>query len=804
MSTLLQDLRYGLRMLAKNPGFTVVAVLTLALGIGANTAIFSVVNAVLLNSLPFANADRLVWAWGRFSQFPRADVSPPDFVDYRDQNRSFARLGAFVPFRQAHNWSLNGSAQQVQGTMVTADFFETLGAQPPLGRSFTRADEQESEPRVAILNYRFWKQVYGGDPSVIGKTARLDSTLITVIGVMPASFDFPTKTDFWFPAPLRAGDMQHRVSHFFRAIGLLKPGVSLAAAQADVDSVATHLAEVYPASDKGWGLFLQPMHDAMVGSVRGPLLVLLGAAGLVLLIACVNIANLSLARNVARAREFAIRTAIGAARSRLLRQLLTESGLLALLAGVVALPLAAWGIDVVRTFGPERLPRLSEVGLDGRVLAFTTLISALTAIAFGLAPAWLATKASLRQDLQEGGRTGPGRRRHAVGTALIVTEISLSLCLLIAAALLLQSLWRTLHTPPGFSPRGIVTTYLSLPGGTYRDFARRLSYFDHLSLEVQGLPGVQAVGCISEMPLNDEHDDNFFRIAGHPAANPDEKLDADFRVATSGYFKAMDIPLLRGRFFSEHDRQGLPGVVIVDEPFARRFFPGEDPVGKHLLVYEGRPEFVDREIIGIVGGVRKYALQLPPQPTMYLPNGQSAWFALHLVIRSSADPGALAEPIRRLVSRQDSNVAVSEFETMDELVARSASSDRFNALLFGFFAGLALSLAAAGVYGVFSHIITQQTHEIGVRMALGARPWQVMGVILARGTRLAVIGVSLGALAAFFLTRILASQLYGVDARDPATFAGTALLLITVSLAACYVPARRAARVDPIEALRYE
>jgi putative ABC transport system permease protein len=793
-----QDLRYAFRQLRKSPGFTATAVLTLALGIGANSAIFSVVNAVLLNPLPFPHADRLVWAWGRFQLGNTAGISPVDLLEYRDRNRTFAQFGGFfVLGTSPRNWSLRSQAHQLQGAMVTSGFFDALGQTPVAGRVFTRADEQSQVPRAAILSYHMWQELYGGDPNVVGATAQMDGNPITIAGVMPAALDFPAKSDFWFPIPLLAPGIMNHSHHMLRGVGLLKPENSLQQAQADLDGIASGLAAQFPQSNTGWGLRLSWMRDVLVGPVKPVLLMLLAAVALVLLIACVNIANLLLARYGARQRELSIRTAIGAGRSRILGQLITENLLLALLAGAAATALAYWGVGLLRSFGPESLPRLSEIRLDGRVLAFTAGVAVLTALLFGLAPAWLATARGPAASLRDDSRAGMGRRRHSLGATLVIGETALSLCLLIAAGLLLESLYHTLHAPPGFDAQGVLTTRLLLPGSIYRDLPSRARFVEHVTSGIRALPGVTDAGIISEMPLHNEYNDTFFTIAERPPRDPRDKEDADFRSTGLGYFKAMRIPLLRGRLFEEREL-GRPLVILVDEPFVKRYFPGEDPIGKHIVL--SKP----CEIIGVVGGVRAHNLQMAPRPTMYLPFDQSDSDSFHIFVRAGGDPGVLAGPIRRIVAAEDPDVALSAFETMDRLVSQSVGAERFDAVLLGLFAALALALAIAGVYGVFSYIVAQQTHEIGVRMALGALPSQMLRLVLRRGLLLGGGGAALGILAAFFLVRIPARQLYGVEARDPATFALAGLLLIGVALAACSIPARRAMRVDPLVALRYE
>jgi len=789
-----QDLRYAARQLRANPGFAAAAILTLALGIGANSAIFSVVNAVLLNSLPFPDSSRLVWAWGRFPGSNQAAVSPQEFQVYRAENHSFQRFGAFfVLAPAAQNWSLRGEARQLQGSMVTADFFEALGQSPLLGRGFTREDERADSPRGVVLSYRLWQEAYGGDPNVTGRTARMETTPVTIIGVMPASIDFPSGSDFWFPTPLLSKGLQNRRAHCLRAVGLLKPSVSIEQAQSDLNAISQRLAAQYPESNRGWSLRLEPLQEAIVGPSRPALLLLLGAVGLVLLIACVNIANLLLARYGARHREIAIRMSIGAGRGRILGQLLTESLLLAVVAGASALLIAWWGVNLVRGFGPQSIPRLQEVRLDARVLGFTALVSVITAVFFGLAPAWLATLASPVAGLREDSRAGGSRRRHALGAALVVGETALSICLLVGASLLIQSLVRTLHAPPGFTARGVVETKLLLSS---RDRADKVRLLRRVDEAVRALPGVQAVGGISELPLNHEFNDTFFTIVEHPPRNPDDLNDEDFRSVTPGYFQAMGIPLLRGRVFDDRDGASSAPVVLVDEPFVRRYFPHEDPLGKHIRLSEAA------EIVGVVGGVRNHSLRQPPRPTIYLAFAQGNPDNLHLLVRGTADAAALAGPIRRIVAAEDPDLALAVFRPMDGVLAESASTQRFDTLLLGLFATLALALAVAGVYGVFSYLVTQQTHQIGLRMALGAQPGRVLRLFLARGLRLAGLGAALGLVAAFFLTGALTSELYQVQPRDPLTYASAALVLIVVAMAACSIPAHRAMRVDPLAALR--
>jgi putative ABC transport system permease protein len=805
MGTILQDLRFGIRMLVKSPGFTAIAVLTLALGIGANTAIFSVVDGVLLHPLPYAHSDRLVWVWGRFPGGNTAAVSPPGFAVYRAKNHSFEHLGAFfVLGAQPENLSINGHAEQVRETMVTSDFFETLGAKPLLGRTFAASDEQVAKPQAIILSYRLWQEKFGGDPTLVGRTVVSDGDNATVVGIMPSSFDFPRDTGAWFPAPTLAKGMQERAAHIFRPIGLLKPGVTMIQAQADLEAIAHHLEEEYPATDRGWSLRLEDMQEAIVGNSRSPLLLLLGAVAFVLLIACVNVANLLLARNSVRQKEIAIRTALGAGRTRVVRQLLTESIVLGLAGGTVGVLLANWGVTLLKTLGAGELPRISEIHVSSTVLFFTAALSLLTGIVFGIAPALQAARTDIQGALKEGGRTSAGAVRQRLRSILVVVEVTLSVAMLVGAGLLLNSLWQTLHVYPGFDAKGLLTTQVLLSGRPDSDAAHRIAFFRAFFDKVRVMPGVVAVGGISELPLDGQYNDDFFTTAATPPKDPRDAEDADFRVIAGDYFQAMRIPLLKGRLFTEQDRGNTLNTVIVDEPFVRRYYSGADPIGKHLLVYEGQAGFVSCEIVGVVGGHRHVALQIAPRPTMYLPYAEESRSSLNIVTRSAGDAASLAAGVRAAMNAVDPDESVSTFRPVQQIVSESASSSRFNATLLGLFGALALILAAAGIYGVMSYAVTQRTHEIGIRMALGAGPRAMLAMVVRQGMILVGIGMALGLAAAGGLTRLMANQLYGVSASDPITFAVAVVVLGCVALSACYIPARRAMRVDPMIALRYE
>ena len=801
MSILLQDLKFALRTLAKSPAFTLVAILTLALGIGANTAIFSVVNAVLLRPLPFKNPARLVWSWGSCALCDQAAVSPADFLDYRAQIHSFDYYGAMTVGDSLFNLTGNDKPIQIKGRMVTAGFFEALGIQSRYGRVFNESDEKAADPDAVILSHHLWQNNFGGDPQVIGKTISLDGKSRTVVGVLSTDFPVLSQADLWFPAPFLNQGMQTRRSHFLRPVGLLKPGVTISQAQSELDAIAAHLATQFPATNAGFGVKLEPLQNVLIGNVRPAFMVLIGAVALVLLIACANIASLLFARNTARQREIAIRTALGAGRGRLLRQLLTESLVLALAGGLVGIFLANAGVELLKQLGPQSLPRLDEVNVNGVVLAFTFAIAIFTAILFGFGPALKASRHDLTQSLKEGGASGDSRSKHRAHNALVVAEVALSVVVLIASGLLLNSFWRLMRVHLGFDPAHVLTTEMSLVSPRYDEPQKRESFFHALQDRLQSAPGVVSVGFISELPLSGEANDTFFTIAEHPPANPNDNDDADVRIIDGDYLGAIRISLLAGRAFDRQDSTESRKVVIVNEPFVKKFFPNENPIGKHLKMFEGKPEFVVREIVGIVGGNKHFALQESLRPEMFTPG---SFMRMNVVVRSAGDPAMLTTTVREALRAIDPDEATSTFRTMDDVVSSSASGDRFNTLLLGAFAAIALLLTAAGIFGVLSYLVTQRTREIGLRMALGAQPKEVLRVIVGHGLRLVLLGLCIGVAAALVVTRWMSSVLFDVKPTDPLTFTAVAVLLTAVAFLASYVPARRAMRVDPVVALRYE
>jgi putative ABC transport system permease protein len=801
MNSILQDLKYSIRTLAKSPGFTAVAILTLALGIGANTAIFGVVNAVLLRPLLFQNPSRLVWSWGNCPLCDHGAVSPADFLDYRAQNRSFESYGAMAVGDALFNLTGNDKPIQIKGSMVTAGFFDALGIHPRYGRVFKESDEKTTDPEAVILSHHLWQDRFGGDPSAIGKSVTLDGKSRTVVGVLARDIPLLSEADLWFPAPFLNQGMQSRRSHFLRPIGLLKPGVTIFQAQSELDAIAASLAAQFPVTNTGWSVKLDPLQNVLIGNVRPAFMVLIGAVSLVLLIACANIASLLFARNTARRREIAIRIALGAGRSRLLRQLLTESLVLALAGGVAGIFLANAAVELLKQLGPQSLPRLDEVNVSGTVLTFTFVTTILTAILFGLGPALKASRRELTESLKEGGASGDSRSKHRAHNALVVAEVALSVVVLIASGLLLNSFWRLMRVHLGFDPANVLTAEVSLVAPRYDDAPRRESFFHDLQDRLQSAPAVKSAGFISELPLSGEANDTFFTITEHPPADPNDNADADFRNIDGDYFGAMRIPLLAGRTFDRQDSAEFRNVVIVNEPFVKKFFPNEDPIGKHLKMFEGKPEFVTREIVGVVGGNKHFALQESLRPEMFKPGSFSR---MNIVVRSAGDPAMLTTAVRQAVSRIDPDEATSTFRTMDDVIALSASGDRFNTLLLGAFAAIALLLTAAGIFGVLSYLVTQRTREMGLRMALGAQPRDVLRVIVGHGMRLVLVGLCIGVAAALVVTRWMSSVLFDVKPSDPLTFAAVAVLLTAVAFLASYIPARRAMRVDPMVALRYE
>jgi putative ABC transport system permease protein len=802
MNGVLQDVRYALRQLRKNPGFAAVALITLALGIGANSAIFSVIETVVLRPLPFADPDRLVWLNGKMPQTDEGGVSPADFMDYRAGNRSFEEIGAMSQAVMAGPSNLSGDKpEQVITNLASANFFDTLGVRLLLGRDFQSEDEQASAPQAAILGYGVWKRDFGGDRNILGRSIRLDGQSLTVIGVLPSDLPLLSEAQIWLPAPLLHKLMHIRGGHFLRVVGRLKPGVTLDQARADLDSVAARLESQYPDTDKGWSLRARPLSEVLIGPVRPALLLIWAAAGLLLLIACANLANLILTRSIGRQKEFAIRTALGATRTRMIRQALTESLMLSIGGGTLGVLAATWGVRLLRASGPARVPRLEEVHIDPAVLAFAVGISLLTGAVFGLIPALQTSRLRFSEGLKESAHTSMPASHKRLRSALVIGEIAISLALLVSAGLLIKSFWLTIHVNPGFQTQHVLTARLGLNGPAYGDPDHRARFWQELEKRIANLPGVEAVGATSELPLTSEHSDNPFHIPGR-SYGPSEFDDAFFRQVTPGYLAAMRIPLLAGRWLDERDTANGPGTVLVNQAFAKRFFPGQDVLGKPLqLMGDLQP---NREIVGIVGNISHTALSDPQQPEMYVAYAQYAPPTMNLVVRAAANPDSLAASLLQTVRALDRDETISAIRSMDDIVDSSVSQPRFSSSLLSLFAALALMLASVGLYGVMAYSVSQRTNEIGIRIALGAKQTDVLKMIVVQGMKLALMGVAIGLAGALAIGRFLATMLYQVKPTDPLTLVFMSIALIGVSLLANYIPARRAAKVDPIVALRYE
>jgi putative ABC transport system permease protein len=800
MQTFWQDLRYGARMLLKNPGFSLIAVLTLSLGIGANVAIFSVVNAVLIRPLPFAEPDRLVWVWGNIRNGGnRASVSPLDYLDYRAQNTTFEHFAATTTVPTFTNLTGSGEPERLEARLVTGNFFQALGVSAALGRTFLSENEKSGSERVVVLSHGLWQRRFGGEPSIIGKTLTFEGRKYEVIGVTPPSFEFPQNAELWAPMSFDvAPDMRQRRAHFLRPIGRIKPGVTLAQAQADMDAIARRLEEQYPESNTGWNLRMVPLRDQLVGNIKPTLQVLFGAVGFVLLIACANVANLSLVRAATRQKEVAVRMALGAGRLRIARQMLTESALLSLAGGALGVVLAAWGVELIVAFSGNNIPSTAQVSVDRVALGFTLGVSLLTGLLFGVAPALQATRPRLVETLKDGGKgAGQGASRNRTRNLLVVFETAVAMVLLIGAGLLVRSYIRLQQVNPGFDAANVMTTRINLSFGKYTSPEKAGAFWAKLQERLSALPGVEAVGMITELPLSGQPNDLGFTVEGRPPVRPGQEFGADFRRVNQDYLRSMRIPLLRGRGFSEQEVRQSAKVVLISETLAKGVFPNEEPLGKRLLF--DRTPF---EIIGVVGDIRHRTLEAAPNATMYMPTLDTG--SMNLAIRATGDPMSLATAVRRETRAIDPDQPIAAVRTMEQVLSESVAAPRYRTWLLGLFAVVALILAGVGIYGVISYTVAQRTHELGVRMALGAQTADVLKLVIGQGIKLALAGALLGLGGALALTRLVKTLLFGVSATDPPTFATVATLLMLMAMLACWIPARRATRVDPLVALRYE
>ena len=798
-------------MLLKKPGFTVVAVLALALGIGANSAIFSVVNAVLLRSLPYKDPDQLVIAWETNPQLlsdylkTHNEASPANFYDWQTQSQVFENLAAF----RWRDFSLTGgdTPEQVMGNSVTTNMFATLGVQPVLGRDFLAEEGQAGKENVVILSYGLWQRRFGAASEVIGQKISVNSQPFTVVGVMPQGFEFPRAyAELWTPLAPDADLKANRRAHFLYTRARLKPGVTIQQAQAEMDIIAGRLQQQYPDTNNQRGIRLASLSQESVAEIRPALLILLAAVGFVLLIACANVANLMLARAATRQKEIAIRTALGAGRLRIIRQLLTESVLLSLLGGVCGLLLALWGIDLLLASMPREfalgIPGWNKIGLDYRVLGFTLVVSFLTGILFGLFPAWQASKTALNESLKEGGKSSasPGRKRFR--NALIVSEVTLALVLLVGAGLMMRSLLRLMDVNPGFNPQNLSTFQIALPQSQYSQNEQVVAFYSELTRRIKNLAGVESVSTIDMMPMGGSGGTTTFLIEGRPEPPQGQYPEANARTSSPGYFQTMGIPVIKGRDFSEHDTINSPLAVVINETMARKYWPGEDPIGKRLLDPGNRTP--PAEVIGVVGDIKHFGLDDQAEEYIYTSSIQTPGNSMFLVVRTATDPVSMTATLRKEVQSLDKALPVFDIKPMNQRIIESAGPRRLVMFLLSIFALVALILASVGIYGVMAYAVTQRTHEIGIRVALGARRGDILKLVIRQGMWLVLLGVTLGLLVSFAVTRFMAGLLFGVTANDPLTLAGVSLLLAVIAFIACLIPARKATKVDPMVALRYE
>jgi len=812
VDTLIQDLRFGLRTLAKHPGFTIVAIITLALGIGATTAMFSVVDGVLLAPLPYPNPNRVMILFETSSSFNEMSVSYPNFLDWQRQSRSFSGLAAYRD--DSFNFAAPGGAERASARMVSDNFFKVLGVFPALGRGFTPQDNRFGAAPTAILSYNFWQRQFGGKPGVLGRTITMDDQNYTVIGVLSKDFWFLDRRDVYVPIGIyhKLWSQNRQSRSNTRVVGRLKPGVTVGQAQAEMTGIAERLRQEYPKDNAGVGINVKPIGSYIVENVRGTLWLLLGAVCFVLLIACVNVANLLLSRAAVREKELAIRAALGASWRRVVRQLLTESILLGLLGGGLGILLAFTGTRLLLTSVPGELPRSQNVGLDLRVLLFVVAVSVITGVIFGLAPALRSAKPDLQDALKEGSRGSTGGR-HRLQRGLVVAEVGLALVLLAGAGLALESILWLNGVNTGFNPNHVLIFDVYLPPARYSGATSTLGFYHQLLNRLRNLPGVEAAAAADDIPMTGDSE-IFYYVAGRPKPEPQNMPWAMLYLTTPGYLRAMDISLLRGRFFTDQDNLSSHPVVVIDENMARSMFPHQDPIGQHIIIpFKGLEE--PREIVGIARHIKHNGpaeRNWKIQNAFYMPIAQIpdplyrvvGTFNATLVVRTSVDPQSIVASVKRTVEAVDSGVAVSGVRTMNELERTSLAAQRFTMILMAIFAVLALALAAIGIYGVISYHVAQRTHEIGIRMALGARQRDVLFWVVRQGMTLALGGVAAGVVAALALTRLMASMLYGVKPSDPATFVAVSLILAGVALLATYIPARRATKVDPMVALRYE
>ena len=809
MRTLLQDLRYAARMLHKHAGFTFAAILTLALGIGANAAIFSVANTVLLRPLPYRQPDELVMVWETAPRlgFPHNDVAPANFIDWRDQNRVFAHIAAFGG--DSLTLTGHGDPERIEGQRVSASLFSVLGVAPAIGRTFAAEEDTPGAGNVIVISHALWQRSFGGDSSIVGQTLKLNNQPYTVIGVMPAQFRFPDREqEYWVPMAFEPEEAAGRGDHYISVVARLRPGVTLQQAQGDMDGIAARLQQQYPRTNTDQGIALVPLHEEFAGNVRKPLLILLGVVGFVLLIACVNVTNLLLTRVTARRKELTIRIALGASRLRVARQLLTETMLLSLIGGTFGSLLAIIGVNLLETLVPDSLSQTREVAIDARVLAFCSSISLLTGLLCSLLPVFQVSAINLVGSLKEGGRSNvAGETRHRLRGMLVVAELALTLVLLTGAGLLIRSFYRLSNVETGFDPNNVLTMRLQFSGSQYGDPTKRRAFYDQMLQQVQTISGVQAAGVITQLPLTNQGLQFSFSLEGQPALAAADLPQAVFRVISNDYFRAVGIPLLRGRSFTQQDSADSQAVVVINRTMAERFWPGQDAIGKRFKIGSSDNPNPWMVVVGVVGDVRQTSIDQTLKPEMYVSYHQDRrFFAVprDLAVKTVGDPMSLVAALRAEIWKLDKDLPLFRVQTMEQVVSKSVSERRFNMLLLAIFAGLALVLAVVGIYGVMSYTTAQRIHEIGIRISLGASAGDVLTLVMRRGLLLTTLGIGFGVVAAFMLTRLMTGLLFGVSATDPLTFTLIAASLTVVSLLACYLPARAATKVNPLEALRSE
>lgn len=808
---MLKDFRFALRGLLKRRTYTFIAVLTLGLGIGATTAIFSVVNSVMLRRLPYKTADRIVVIQELNPEGKKIQVTGPNFLDWRAQNTVFEHLAA-IKTRNA-NLTLADQAERIDTAQTSANFFDVFGVGPQQGRLFVSNDEQAGHAPVAVLSDALWRRRLAADPNVIGKPITLDGNTYSVIGVAPAGFQYPDKTEVWLP-PLKLAPefnpgvepTERRGMGYLSAVGLLKPGVTVAQAGGEMETITSRLRQQYPATNNRRFDRVLSLHNHLIGDSKTMLWLLFGAVMFVLLIACANVANLLLASAVSRSKEMAIRTALGASRWRVMRQLLTESAILALAGGLLGLFLSSYGVMAITRLLPQQFPRLNEIGMDWRVFGFTLGASLLTGFLFGFAPALHMSRADVQEAMKENSRGTAGSLRHThLRHALIIAEVGLSVVLLAGAGLLFRSFIRLQAVDAGFTPQQVLTAQLSPAGPKYDDNADYTAFYEQVLERARTIPGVANVGVINTLPLSGGPT-IAYRIDGRPIETVDKWVPTSFRSVSPDYFGAMNIPVLQGRTFTEEDRAGAPRRLMINQALAQRDFPNEDPVGKRITLgnTDENNQPIWFEIVGVTANVRSIQLREEAPPELYFATKQLPFQNMAIVIRSTVDPESIAPALRQVVAEVDQTVPVAELQTMEHIVSESVTQSRFNLFLVGLFGGLALLLSAAGIYGVTSYTVTQRTHELGIRLALGAQVSDVLKLVLGQGMAVIGIGLVLGLAASFALLRLMRSLLFGVGENDPLTFVAITLVLLVVALIACYVPARRATKVDPLIALRYE